>query len=106
MTSEPMTKVGQIITTKYKVQWHECEICGMPAQHRLTFLMPNCRTNPASSAYRHDDCSWCSDYETYACHKHERELTWSNPNGMSWCASYPLAKYKHMGFYKMEVKTP
>ena len=102
--TEPMTKVGQTFTTTYRVQWHECEICGRPASHKLTFLMPNCRSNPASSAYRHDDCSWCSDYETYACHTHERELRFSNPQGMTWCASYPLAKFKHMGFYKVEVK--
>jgi hypothetical protein len=23
---------------------------------------------------------------------------------MTWCSSYPLAKFKHMGFYKVEVK--
>ena len=34
-------------------------------------------------AYRHDDCSWCSDYETYTCRKHERELRWSTPQGMT-----------------------
>jgi hypothetical protein len=102
--SEPMIRVGQIIVTTYRVQWHECEVCGRPAQHKLTFLMPNYRANPASKAYQHDDCSWCSDYETYVCTKHEREVKYSDPYGMNWCASFQLARFKHMGFYKVEVK--
>lgn len=82
--------------------WRECEICGNPASWRITFLDDGtcgARKNPASSAYGKDDCSWCSDAELFACKKHQNEVRRICPNGFSWCATFPLSKYKSMGFY-------
>ncbi len=96
-------KVGDRETITYEWRWHECQECGYPASWRLTFLHDNARNNPASSAYRHDDCSWCSDEETFACRKHYDLLRHNPPDNMTWCASFPLTRFKHMGFYKEKV---
>jgi len=92
-------KVGEVLTEHKKIKWHECQVCGMPAYYRITYLASNCRANPASSAYGKDDCSWCSDADGYACKKHEREVSQDAPMGMSWCSTFPLKSFKHMGFY-------
>ena len=100
-------KVGDKETITYKVCWHECQECGMPASFRIAYLVAgNCRGNPASSAYGRDDCSWCSDAEVYACKKHYRILEHTPPNGMSLCSTFPLKIFKHMGFYKVKIATP
>ena len=93
-------KVGDIITKRQQRKWQECQICGHPASFRITFLVGgNPRGNPASSAYGRDNCSWCSDAEAYACKKHEKTVKADPPSGISWCATFPLKRYKHMGFY-------
>ena len=98
-------KVGNVRITKEIVKWRECEVCGLPAVWRVTYLVAgNCRANPASSAYRKDDCSWCWDYETFACRRHKEELIRNPPNGYTWCTAFPLAKFKHMGFYWKRVE--
>ena len=95
-----LSKVGQIIVERKQVCWRECQVCGLPASWRITFLASeNCRSNPTSKAFGRDDCSWCSDAEDYACKKHEREVGNNAPAGMNWCASFPLKRFKHMGFY-------
>ncbi len=100
-------KVGQTETITYKWLWKECEECGNPAKWRVTFLDDNnggCRRNPSSSAYQHDDCSYCSDHEIYTCEKHRRDIERQEPiQGFRYCASFPLKKFKHMGFYKVKV---
>lgn len=45
----------------------ECGNCGEPAVYRWTYLLKNYRSNPQSSAYRQDDCSYCSDHDVYSC---------------------------------------
>ncbi len=95
-------KVGEIIIERKRVAWHECQVCGMPASWRIAYLVHNGRSNPASRAYGRDDCSWCSDAETYACKKHQKEVERDAPDEMSWCASFPLKNFKHMGFYLWE----
>ena len=76
-----------------------CEICGAPATYRLTFLLPNARSNPASSGYGKDDISWCKDGEAFVCDKHnnsERNKI-ANELGMKWCASFPFNdRWKHL----------
>ena len=44
-----------------------CEVCGEPAHYRHAFLYEHYRTNPASSAYGKDNCSWCCDEEVFVC---------------------------------------
>ena len=67
----------------------ECDYCDAEATQQLTFVLPNARTNPASTGYGRDDISWCSDAKAFVCEdcarrRHEigREL------GMEWCASF------------------
>ena len=45
----------------------ECAECGEPAVYRHSFLYEGMRSNPASSAFRKDDCSWCSDADVFTC---------------------------------------
>ena len=93
-------RVGEVLIERRQVKWHECQVCGVPAYWRITYLVEgNCRANPTSSAYGRNDCSWCSDAEAYACRKHEREVRQDAPRDMSWCATFPLKKYRNMGFY-------
>lgn len=65
-----------------------CEECGEDATRRITFLLEDARRNPASSGYRRDDCSWCSDSASFACDEHERKVKQAPPDGMSWCATF------------------
>jgi len=100
-------KEGRIRTIKEICKRRLCEKCGEPATHKLTFLLPNARANPASSAYRHDDCSWCSDKAMFVCDSHERERwTIAEELGMEWCAAFPFNKrHEHMFLY-WEVIVP
>ena len=98
-------RVGEIITEKKIVRWHECQVCGLPAAWRISYLASgNCRVNPASKAYGRDDCSWSSDSEAFACKKHEQQVGSNPPTGMSWCSSFPLKNFKQMGFYLETIK--
>ena len=101
-------RVGEIKTTKQIARWRECDVCGYPAKWRITFLDDNnggCRRNPSSKAYGRDDCSWCSDYDVFACGKHEKEVKRSEPRtNFNWCGAFPLKNFKHMGFYWETVK--
>lgn len=58
-----------------------CEYCGEPATQRHMYLLQNFRSNPASSAYRRDDCSRCSDHDIFTCDNCRPE----RPDGMSGC---------------------
>ena len=78
----------------------ECEVCGELATWRHTFLLENCRSNPASSAYGRDDCSWCSDAEAFACDEHKDAVVRDScPLGMGWCATFPYSNFKGMFLY-------
>ena len=102
-------RVGETRTITEVAKWHECEVCGYPAKYRITFLNDGdagARRNPGSSAFGRDDCSWCSDHETYACQKHKKQLERKEPSwSYHWCASFPLKEFKHMGFYWKRIKT-
>ena len=82
-----------------------CEECGEPATAQLTFLLPNARINPASSAYGGDDISWCSDGKVFVCREHE-ELRHSIGKrlGMEWCALFPYNRFPHLFLYWEEVE--
>lgn len=98
-------QVGQTRTIKQRYKRKGCEFCEEPATHKLTFLLPNARANPASSAYCHDDCSWCSDKAVFVCDEHERDSQKiANDLGMGWCASFPYERFKHMFEYWEDVK--
>jgi hypothetical protein len=96
-------KVGEIETIKYRWNWHECQVCGMPASWEVNYLAKDGRRNPASSAYGKDDCSWCKDATGYACRKHQTEVERDYPEGMSWASSFSLKSFKHLGFYKTKL---
>lgn len=97
------TRVGQTETVTKIARWHECDECGNPASHRITFLLENARRNPASSAYGRDDCSRCSDLDAYACKKHLETTIRTPPPSYSWCAHIALRSHKSMGFYWQEA---
>jgi len=45
-----------------------CEVCGERlAVLKQTYLLIGTRSNPASSAYGKDDCSWCEDAHVFMC---------------------------------------
>ena len=98
-------KVGDIRTIRQRLNRRGCEYCEEPATHKITFLLPNARSNPASKAYGRDDCSWCSDQAVFVCDEHEedrykigRELE------MGWCSSFGYERFKHMFEYWEEIK--
>ena len=75
-----------------------CGNCGEPAVARHTFLLPNARRNPASSAYGRDDCSWCSDHEESTCGDCPRPRP--RPDGYEWCSTFTIKpdnlRFAHM----------
>jgi len=76
----------------------ECEICGEPATHQLTFLLKNARSNPQSSAYHKDDCSWCSDDEMFVCDEHSKDYWgYAKEKDMEWCSDFAFGeRFKHL----------
>jgi len=96
-------KVGEVEIIKQVVKWRECEGCGRPAKYRLTFLLEHFRSNPASKAYQRDDCSWSSDLDVYSCESCKRTLSQAPHGYDTGCGIMPLKKFKHMGFYKVEI---
>jgi len=99
-------KEGEERTIKQVCKRRKCEYCDKLATVQLTFLLPNCRSNPASSAYGKDDCSWCSDAEVFVCDKHEKDKYGiAEDNGKEWCAEYPYGeRFKHLFLYWETVK--
>jgi len=97
--------VNDIETVTYRWLWRDCDECDRPAKFRITFLFANSRRNPASKGYGKDDISWCADAERFACGLHEYVVSRrSQENGLSWCSSFPLVRYQHMGWYRKQVK--
>jgi hypothetical protein len=66
----------------------DCEECGDQAYYKLTFLLPNSRSNPASSAFLHDDCSWCEDACKFVCLQH---VTSTEMQGYIHCSTIPAS---------------
>lgn len=62
-----------------------CDDCGEPATKAHGYCYINGRSNPASSMYRRDDCSRCSDAISYACDEHSENVKRvCMPAGMDW----------------------
>lgn len=82
----------------------ECDNCGEPAHYRDTYLLPNYRRNPASSAYGHDDCSYCVDAEAFRCRTcKEQDVA---PRGYVDCSTFPAtAGFAHMFLVWVEVRS-
>ncbi len=98
----------QTRTIKQTLKRRECDMCiGKPATHQLTFLLPNARSNPASSAYGRDDCSWCSDEKLFACDECEKDK-WNIAEkiGMKWCSDFSYKNFKHLFEYWEEYNEP
>ncbi len=95
--------VGERETITYRWLWRECSWCEKPAKFRLSYLLPNARSNPASSGYGGDNISWCEDHEEFACKEHERTKKHS-VDSYKWCSSFPLKRYQYMGFYRKEIE--
>ncbi len=88
-----------------------CDECGEYATKKHTFLLDNARSNPASSAYRHDDCSWCSDTEAFACDDCAEKMRRNPPDGYGWCGTFSVTpeklQFAHMFLkWKEEDITP
>jgi len=63
-----------------------CTVCGGHARYVVTWLLPNARTNPASSGYRRDNISYCSDRTTNRCEEHKNHQRFPE-RGFEWCAT-------------------
>ena len=89
-----------------------CQLCENPADYRVTFLLPNSRSNPASKGYRGDDISRCSDDELFSCEEHKLDVwnyykkhrNWGSLPEYEFCACFPLKKFPHMGLIWKEEK--
>lgn len=82
---------NSVVTRTQEGRRRRCDQCGEPATQVVTYLLEGTRSNPASSAYGRDDCSYCSDLDLYACgDEHARELSLSEgiPKGYVWCSIF------------------
>lgn len=95
MTTEPTTLPGEgdiqiVKRTRVRI---ECDECGEPATKRHTYMLPNYRSNPASSGYRRDDCTYCSDAERFTCNDCKEPRL----DGYGWGATFTAsARNAHM----------
>lgn len=80
-----------------------CEQCGESATQRHGYLLSGARSNPASSAYGKDDCSWCSDQDVFTC----GECKKPSLDGYRWCSTFEVTpdnqRFSHM-FLRWEEK--
>jgi hypothetical protein len=100
--NEPPRAPEQKIIIKTKGE-RECDECAEPATRRCTFLMPHYRSNPASSGYGKDDCSYCSDAEVFVCDTCKPET----PSGM--CSEYSTfykKRFPHLFVVWREKEAP
>ena len=87
---------GDVRTVVEKCIRRECSNCLELATYRVGFIMENARSNPASSGYRKDDISWCSDAAAWACEACKSIIEHAPPNGMEWCATFSGDRFPHM----------
>ncbi len=93
-------KLGEIRTIKEVCRERMCEECENTATKKITFLYPNARRNPASSAYGRDDCSWCQDEEKFVCLAHEKnKYQYERDLDMGWCSTFDKERFEHMFLY-------
>lgn len=78
---------------------HKCFACGRVAQYKVTFLRPDARRNPLSSAYGKDDCTWCEDERQFCCSDHLADAHRDFPDWEP-CSTFPAtATLAHMFLY-------
>jgi hypothetical protein len=94
----PLQGEGEVeIIRRVRVR-KKCDNCGAPADYHHAWLYENYCSNPSSSAYHHDDCTWCCDVKTFSCRECENKLSHEPPQGCSrGCSTFPLDKFPHMG---------
>jgi len=109
-------KVGITRTIKQSLNRKRCEFgdydfgegyidCEKPATHRLTYLRPNARGDPQSTAFHRDDSSRCSDQDVFVCDEHkEYKYKIEKELGLVWCASFGYERFKNMFEWWEEIK--
>lgn len=85
----PIRGEGEIKLVVKKRVRRDCDNCGEPATKEINYCYVNGRSNPASSMYRRDDCSYCSDANAYSCDECERDVERvCCPEGMKWASTF------------------
>ena len=75
--------------------------CGEVAHYKHTWLLKGTRSNPASNAYRRDDCSWCEDDCSFTCRDCTKKIR--PPDGYVNCSVFSaVARFSHMFLAKKE----
>lgn len=69
----------------------ECDNCGEAATKKHNYCFVNGRSNPASSMYRRNDCSYCSDASAFSCDACNEEVRRACcPDGMNWASTFSI----------------
>ena len=102
-------KLGDVRIIQEVCKERTCQVCDEPATKKVTYLLEGTRSNPNSSAYGKDDCSWCQDEHAFSCNTHGRDVERDLPRGMVWCATFSRERFEHMFLFwektdKKEVK--
>lgn len=84
-------KLGQTKLIRKTVVRIQCDRCEEVATNQIWFCYENGRNNPASSMYRRDDCTYCSDETWSLCDKCHHDNGSLRPNGM-----YPSAYVQYV----------
>jgi hypothetical protein len=101
-----LTGEGQVTTFKRRAIRIPCGKCGEDAVRRHTYLLPNFRTNPNSSAFRHNDCSWCCDHQEFTCLECYPDHRHPCVTGYEWCSTFPAnERFAHMFLRWKEERT-
>ena len=92
---------GDTLTTVSVRRRITCDECGEPAYFKHTYLVPRARTNPISSAYGHDDCTWCADEKRFTCKTCRRPEV----EGFEWCSTFKCERFPSMFLEWVEVSS-
>ena len=96
-------KLGEVIEITKTCVERGCDECGESARYKHTYLLKGTRSNPASSAYGKDDCSWCEDECSYSCEEHKELVRRNIPDGYVWCSTFSRDRFEHMFLYWEET---
>ena len=100
-------KIGDTRVYVETLEGRECQECGERADYRISFLLEGFRSDPASSAYGKDDCTWCSDLDFYACEAHKSQAAGEAPIGFDRGASiWSIKKFPHFGVEWVRREAP
>jgi len=101
-------EVKRYVVTETKMR-QKCGECGEPAHYKHTFLLPNARRNPDSSAYRRDDCSRCEDERCFVCRECYLKSQPYTPkmDEYIWCSTFPASeRFAHLFLYSHKKTDP